>query len=288
MKTITSLFALTLLAQVTSAQELDIDAARAARRYNVEIVVFSYAENVSVGSEIFPADAPAAAEDELLTDARRTEFGDTFGDPAANPAALPDVNAATAAIAQAETDAALRLASMEPVLMLEEEFSMRRVIEQLERLDAYEPIMHAGWTQTTLPRDASQPIDLAYFGKIPAGLEGSFMLYLGRYLHLVVDIALAEPGTASAPLPTYAAPAVSYGDARPQYEYDAAPATGRVLYRIQDDRIFKNGDIRYFDHPKFGVIAKIVRVGAGDDTGPEEGADGAAIEAAQLLSGPLQ
>jgi len=33
-----------------------------------------------------------------------------------------------------------------------------------------------------------------------------------------------------------------------------------VRYRILDDRIFKNGETRYFDHPKFGVVARITRV----------------------------
>jgi hypothetical protein len=32
-----------------------------------------------------------------------------------------------------------------------------------------------------------------------------------------------------------------------------------VRYRIDEDRIFRNGELRYFDHPKFGVLAKITR-----------------------------
>ena len=33
-----------------------------------------------------------------------------------------------------------------------------------------------------------------------------------------------------------------------------------VRYRIQENRILKNGELRYFDHPKFGVLAKVTRV----------------------------
>ena len=38
---------------------------------------------------------------------------------------------------------------------------------------------------------------------------------------------------------------------------DMLPAP--IHYRIFEDQIVKNGDIRYYDHPKFGVIAKITR-----------------------------
>ena len=40
---------------------------------------------------------------------------------------------------------------------------------------------------------------------------------------------------------------------------------GPVRYRIQEDRIVRNNDIRYFDHPKFGVIAKVTRVEKEDE-----------------------
>ncbi len=44
--------------------------------------------------------------------------------------------------------------------------------------------------------------------------------------------------------------------------------TGPVFYRLREDRILKTGDIRYFDHPKFGVIAKMVRIE--EEAEPEE------------------
>jgi hypothetical protein len=158
----------------------------------------------------------------------------------------------------------------ETVLMVEDEFSMQAVIERLELLDAYEPMLHVGWTQVALPEDESQPIELPYFGDPPAGLDGSFTLYLGRYLHLVVDLALdasASTGEESPGLeepisdePDFDEPAAIYGDARQQFDDEMPVAEGRVRYRIQENRIMRNGDTRYFDHPKFGVIAKVNRV----------------------------
>jgi hypothetical protein len=43
-----------------------------------------------------------------------------------------------------------------------------------------------------------------------------------------------------------------------------------VRYRIQENRIVKNGEIRYFDHPKFGVIAKVTRVEVAEDSDEDE------------------
>jgi hypothetical protein len=39
-----------------------------------------------------------------------------------------------------------------------------------------------------------------------------------------------------------------------------------VRYRITEDRIMRDGDIRYFDHPRFGMLARVTRVP--DDGGP--------------------
>jgi hypothetical protein len=58
-----------------------------------------------------------------------------------------------------------------------------------------------------------------------------------------------------------------------------APAAA-VSYRIQEDRIFRSGELRYFDHPKFGVLAKVSRV--------EEDDDVAAPDERELLGYPTQ
>jgi hypothetical protein len=47
-----------------------------------------------------------------------------------------------------------------------------------------------------------------------------------------------------------------------------------VRFRIAEDRIFKSGDLRYFDHPKFGVLAKISRVEEPEDDEAEAGLAG--------------
>jgi hypothetical protein len=107
---------------------------------------------------------------------------------------------------------------------------------------------------------------LREFGEPPEGLEGSLTLYLGRYVHLLVELELAAPKSVSVE-PADDQPVISFTDPRGLIEIEepqtpAAP----VFYRMNEDRILKSDDIRYFDHPKFGVIAKMMRI---EDEQPE-------------------
>ncbi len=192
------------------------------KRYNVELIVFLYQENVAVGTEIFPADEaemPAAAIDEVPVPARTRRHPDAVG--------------------------------LRPTFLSEAEFTMHDVAERLELLDAYKPIMHVGWIQTGFPLQDTDPIHLGDFRARPPGLDGSFTLYLERYLHLVVDLSMDAPAEVIE---------IEFDDASSYKLDDLAASAGPVHYRIQEDRIVKNGEIRYFDHPKFGIVAKVSRI----------------------------
>jgi hypothetical protein len=166
----------------------------------------------------------------------------------------------------------------ELVRLAEDELTLDKIARQFALLDVYETIMHFGWTQPTYPEAETAPIELRVFGDPPEGLEGSLKLYLSRYLHLVVDLALDAPIDSDAPVandqPVYSDdPTYSFGDSRPRFNdvYGRAPLPTR--YRIQEDRIVRNGELRYFDHPKFGVLAKITRVEEEEDASEDELSD---------------
>lgn len=217
-KLVIVLFALAVPATILAQDELLDEEQPPIKRYTVELIVFTYQEDVSVGTEVFPADViespanvnEAIAEVEVAARARR------------HPDFIGHV----------------------PVLLSAAEFTMNDVVRRFELLDAYDPIMHVGWTQVGSPQTDTPPMPLDVFGTPPDGLHGNFTLYLGRYLHLVVDLALDAPRSA-----------YKFGFAdRPEL------IEGPVRYRIEEDRIVKNGETRYFDHPKFGVVAKVIRV----------------------------
>lgn len=213
------------------------------KRYTVEIVVFSYVEDVSVGTEVFPADLieetvePVDIIEEIVVEERRRRTPDMI--------------------------------DLDPVLLTEEDFTMNDIVERLALLDAYEPILHVGWTQPGFPREETEAMELTAFGEPPEGLNGNFKLYLGRYLHLVVDLAM-DAATEVEEIAIVDESIFLFGDARPQYEFESEPDEGPVRYRLQENRIIKNGEIRYFDHPKFGVIAKVMRVEKAEDSDENE------------------
>jgi hypothetical protein len=60
-------------------------------------------------------------------------------------------------------------------------------------------------------------------------------------------------------------------------EVAGEPIARPVHYRISEDRILRNGELRYYDHPKFGLLARATRVEETEE--PETG---------ELLGYPVQ
>jgi hypothetical protein len=231
--TIAALCPTLLLAQEELLDEEEVPI----KRYTVELVVFSYAEDVAVGTELFPADQlelPSDEIEEIVVTERLRRHPDAVG--------------------------------LTSIFLTEDQFTMYDVVERLQLLDAYEPIMHVGWTQAGFPLQDTDALDLSVFGEPPVGLEGSFTLYLARYLHLVVDLSMDAPVEVIE---------IEFDDNSSYELEELAPLDGPVRYRIQEDRIVKNGEIRYFDHPKFGVVAKVSRVEEKEE--PETDENGAAL-----------
>ena len=228
MRTTTTLILLLLPFLAAFAQDEIAEEEQEIRRYTVEMIIFKYAQDVSTGSEIFPGDEPvyedAAAESQSPSNERPRRFRD-----------------------------------IERVALNRGEFTMGEIMSRLRRLDAYQPIMHFGWTQTTWPEEETRAIRLGSLANPPADLAGSFKLYLSRFLHLVVDLELDAPHSARVDI-AVGEPAPDSGDYRRLDEFGSIVQPGPVRYRIDEDRIFRSGELRYFDHPKFGVLAKITRV----------------------------
>ncbi len=235
------------------------------RRYSVEVIVFAYNEEVSVGTEVFVPEVAEYPSFELLDFAGLGEEG-----------AIPDDSVPTHVEVTTDIDDIAELEELkesdgtffEMILLPEDELMLTGTVDQLDRLDAYEPLLHIGWTQTALAKADTPALDLREFGEPPERLSGTLTLYLSRYLHLVVDLefdAELDEDSMQDMASDLDAPIVRYDASRTQNDYDvilfdAGPAYGRPSYRISENRLFKNGETRYYDHPKFGVIAKVVRV----------------------------
>jgi hypothetical protein len=280
MRTLTALLAGFLLAPLALSQETGSDPDAAAdepvRRYTVEIIIFAYTEDASVGTEIFLPD-PLPSPGEMLLD----EDGNPML-PDDTEAGIPvygdDVPAVEEAVTEEEpppawvvvpefapdTAASTLPIPFQLVPLTGDELSLVDVADRFELLDAYETLMHFGWTQPTFLQEDTPALELQLLAEPPPGLNGTLTLYLSRYLHLVVDLALDAPeGFEEEVIDDESF--FTFGDPRPAYEDEVQPELPVVRFRIQEDRILKNGELRYFDHPKFGVLAKVTRVEEPDD-----------------------
>jgi hypothetical protein len=232
--------ALLMLGSSASAQDAIEAETPDVRRYTVEMIIFKYAQDVSVGSEVFVADPPPSTDPlNLDTALDFTEIAD-IGDQA------------EAVLQRERTNGNVTAARANSLLvpLLEDDLTLTEIYRRMQRLEVYEPLMHFGWTQVTVPLENTAAMPLASFAPPPSGLAGDLTLYLSRYLHLSVDLQLDAPG------------AVPRNKRRDMFGDEIrAPAPDQTIrYRINENRIVRNGELRYFDHPKFGVLAKVTRI----------------------------
>ncbi|NNC56429.1 MAG: hypothetical protein HKO12_02645 [Woeseiaceae bacterium] len=232
--TTTWLLILILPLATAQAQDAGLEEEAEIRRYTVEMIVFKYAEEVSTGTEIFPGDTPPRS-DSLLEEA-----------------SLPSETVLREVVP-------VRIRDIELDSLTSSEFTMGDIMDRLRRLEAYDPVMHFGWTQATYPEEETATIELGSLARVPSGFDGTLKLYLSRFLHLVVDLQLNAPDSSNGN-PQRNDPVSTFGDARTLNEFGTIGTQGPVRYRINEDRIFRSGELRYFDHPKFGVLAKVTRV----------------------------
>ena len=255
MRRITATAALLLACSAAAAQDNAETEPGEVPSYTVEVIVFEYAEDVGVGTERFLPEELLQAQDETAG----SEL--VFGDAAVQP--VPGQRAGS------DPDPDTWDAEPEFTRHGETEFTMTDVARRLERLDVYKPLMHFAWTQVTRPEEKTRPIELRELTEPADGLDGSFALYLSRYLHLVVDLSIEREAVLPEPSTIDDSERVFQDDGAASSYGAAGPSV--VRFRIFEDRIFKSGDLRYFDHPKFGVLAKISRV---EEPGRRENGDG--------------
>jgi hypothetical protein len=119
------------------------------------------------------------------------------------------------------------------------QFTLNDVAGALQRSGAYQVLAHRLWRQVGHDRHSAVPylVNSAQ-GSAHYGLDGSITLIRERYLHLAIDLTLTSPTS---------------------------------LYRLNETRRMRSGELHYFDNPHFGVIARVTPYGS-DETAPEDAA----------------
>jgi hypothetical protein len=127
-----------------------------------------------------------------------------------------------------------------------ESMSLGNIYSRMETLGAYEPIAHLGWVQAAEDAGSAVPYRLKDKPVRGDSVTGTITLYKARYLHLALDLSLDEYRT------------------DPQFYTREIIAdmrtTGRTNHKLQESRRIREPSSHYFDHPLFGVIARIQKI----------------------------
>ena len=104
----------------------------------------------------------------------------------------------------------------------------------LEQAGHYRILAHLRWLQTVDAKSIAKPMRVASAN--PAELEGTIRFFMSRHLHLEVNLLLRETVAASGKDPAAA------------------------VYQMSEQRKVKTQETHYFDHPRLGVLVRVMPV----------------------------
>ena len=233
-------------------------------RYAVELIIFEYVGTAADTSEIFEPDIPEVS---LSQD----DFTDEISPETASDGLLPEAITVDLEVA---ADAvvivpAYRMEELEEIPTFEqagfiwlenESYQLTNIYSRLTQLAAYRPVMHTAWIQPTLEKGETAPLKLRRIGAPPLRLNGTVSLYLSRFLHLALDLTLEHKNPYRMTGTREQLSANRDNRSQAELVFEMGLIQPSIYYRIQEDRIIRNNELRYFDHPKFGVLVQITLV----------------------------
>ncbi len=92
----------------------------------------------------------------------------------------------------------------------------------------YRVLAHQHWQQTIDAKTVAKPVRV--MATNPAELEGTIRFFMSRHLHLDVNLLFR----------------------------DVAAGSGNLVYRLSEQRKLKSQETHYFDHPRLGVVVRVM------------------------------
>ena len=138
-----------------------------------------------------------------------------------------------------------------------EELQLADAYARIQRLGAYRPLLHAGWSQEALGETETAPLELSRLGAVNP--TGTIQLHLQRFLHLTLDL---DYRFAPRRLPYFESQIVARAIEPPAAPGRRASSGSAGLseiklaphYYIEENRRTRSSELNYFDHPAFGVL----------------------------------
>ena len=232
--------AVALAQRHAGAQEiLDIEEAPVPE-YRVELIVFEYTDGVNGGLEDWAyIDTGRAAVAESLRPPEEAPLPGELDSPVEEPdgplmADEPATEELAADLAPEEVGAVQRFELIEPA-----EYALTDAYARLRSSPDVRPILHTAWRQPVYGPENASTWNLTSIARPPRQLGGSVSLFVSRYLHLTLDLELAE-------LPKSSVSGLGFAES--------------VVYRLSERRgKMRSDELHFFDHPRFGALARITR-----------------------------
>ena len=109
------------------------------------------------------------------------------------------------------------------------QFALDGIWVSMRRSAGYRPLAHFAWAMPAQWSGEPVPLRLSTLAALPLPFSGLVSLEEERFVHLAIDVRMP-----------------------------ATEETGGE-YRIRERRRLLLGEVHYFDHPRFGVIARLFR-----------------------------
>ena len=173
-------------------------------RFEVELVVFAYRDVFGNGETLRLPPEPPEQPDPFA------EMGSEPDDEPVAPEPEPEEDPPPIRVTRLTND----------------QLKMQDIRQRIDRVDAYDLLLHSGFGQEGVEEKWAEPISVRRL-RAPAQLDGTISLHRGRFLHVILDLALNPDGGFSEP------------------------------YRLSERRRLRSGEVHYFDHPALGVVLTV-------------------------------
>ena len=229
-------------------------------RYAIELIVFEHIGEAADTNEIFTPDIPEVlVSEEHFVEEIVPEEGHRINTPEKNTVqhVMQDAVAVIPPYLLRQLKQIPTFEQAGFIWLETESFQLTNIFTRLRNLPAYRPILHTAWIQPVLEKENTKPLKLRRIGDPPLRLNGTVSVYLSRFLHLALDLTLKHQTLHRLAGRQHQFSVNGDDQPRVEFEFDMQFVESPIYYRIQEDRIFSNNELRYFDHPKFGVLAQI-------------------------------
>jgi len=242
-----SIFCSNLLANVNDAQEIYAN-------YSVEIIIFKYLDQDSGGTELFekniiPINTSKDIQSiKIFDDNKSSQY--LSGQSFINKNSMEErINS----IEELPSDSQI-LFHITPNKLL----SLGAAHNRLNRIRVYQPIIWNGWKQVLNKIELMPEVKLRRLQNTLGEFEGNLKFYKsnGGKLRLAIDINMHEEQLIDS--------ITLNKNLTEDITKDLSSVTNliqkRLKYPLIDDKEMRLDEIRYFDHPKFGILAKVSQI----------------------------